>query len=271
MTSYFTFGAFGTNPLATRYAQLAAKNSKCGSKNFVYTKTWDDPMPLPRHQGRQGDNPFLEFLGWIRLRWCIHDFRMFGFKGAIRKHYYIGEAWRRKDEKIFVGKDDNGNKYWLTRRSKGSFFCRIVEPVDPHWFRGQEPHVAPPMWLKWLMHNMAHTPAQMKARGEYGHNSRLGMPMPFNIKHSPFAIPNQGQTFGREPLYCPAPGMLINPERKVLEEAGWSRWTINKGVPTHMPFVGVHDYSDEVVEEYWRGHWAFGRVSKGNDHDEWKN
>lgn len=270
MTSRFTFGALGNNPRAAQYAEMAAQNSRVGSKNFVRTRMWDDIMPLPRHQARQADNPMKDFLGWIRYRWIFHDFRMFGLKKWFRYHYYLGEAWRRKDEKIFVGKDENGNKYWFSRRSKGSYHTRLVEPVDAHWFRGQDGHTAPPMWLKWLNGNAAHTPAQMKARGEYGHNSRLGMPLPFTFKHATYAMPNSGSSFGREPSFMPAVGHVVNPDHKALKEAGFSRWTPNAAMPHVMPYAGVHDYSDEVVEEFYRGQWAFGRINKGNDHDEWK-
>jgi hypothetical protein len=270
MSSRFTFAALGSNPNAAKYAVQATQSSKVGSKNFVNTRVWDDQMPFPRHQARQADNPMTDFLGWIRYRWMFHDFRMFGISGAIRKHYYFGELWRRKDEKIFVGKDDNGNKYWFSRRSKGSYHTRFVEPVDAHWFRGQDPHCAPPMFQKWMTGNAAHTPAIMKARGEYGYNSRLGQPLPFKFKHSTFAMPNQGGEFAREPTYVPGPGMLVNPERKVLQDSGYTRWVSSKGNPQYMPFCGVHDHSDELLEEYYRGTWAFGRANKGNDHDEWK-
>mmetsp|Transcript_880 Transcript_880/g.954 ORF Transcript_880/g.954 Transcript_880/m.954 type:complete len:271 (+) Transcript_880:19-831(+) len=269
MTSLFTFGAAGSNPRALDYARKAAMNSKVGSKNFVQTPFWDDRMPLPRHQARQHDNPVKDFLGWVRYRWIFHDFRLFGFRGFFRKHYYIGEAWRRKDEKIFVGKDENGNKYWFARRSKGAQNTRLVEPVDPHWFRGQDGHCAPPMWQKWLNGNLAHSPAQMKARGEYGHNSRMGQPLPYTIKHAPYAMP-MGAGVSREPSWVPYSGHLVHPEHKAMREVGWTRWERSKNNPQYMPFCGVHEYSDEVMEEYYRGTWAFGRLNKGNDHDEWK-
>ncbi|EPY35670.1 hypothetical protein STCU_01004 [Strigomonas culicis] len=228
-------------------------------------------MPGPRHNARQSDLPWKDSLTWARWRWIMHDFRMFGLGGFIYKHVYIGEAWRRKDEKIFVGKDENGNKYWMARRTQGTLFSRFVEPKDPHWFRGQAPHCAPPTWLKWLQFNAAHSPAQVRARGEWGLNSRMGMPLPFNIKYDDFSPLNWGETWSRDPMWVAGPLQLVNPERKALQEAGFSRWVQNQGNPLYMPFCGVHDYSDELVEEYYRGQWAFGRTSKGNDHDEWRN
>lgn len=271
MTSLFTHGAMGSNPLAARYGAMAVKASKCGTKNFVYTKAHDDRHPAPRHHHRQSDVPWRDSFWWNRLRWIVHDFRMFGLAGAIRKHYYIGECWRRKDEKIFVGKDENGNKFWMSRRTQGSLFTRFVEPVDPHWFRGQYGHAASPMWIKWLQGNSAHTPAQVKARGEWGLNSRMGQPLPFNIKYDTWSPVNWGEEYTRDPMWVPTPTSLLNPEYNALKEAGFSRWMHNKGMPQYMPFCGVHDYSDELVEEFYRGQWAFGRTSKGNDHDEWKN
>lgn len=271
MTSIFTYGARCANPMAERYGEMAARASKVGSKNFVYNPMHDDKMAFPRHHHRQSDVPWRDSMTWARWRWIVHDFRMFGLWGALRKHYYIGESWRRKDEKIFVGKDENGNKYWLVRRSAGAMTSRIIEPKDPHWFRGQSPHTASSIWLKWLQGNVAHTPAQIKARGEWGLNSRVGQPLPFNIKYDDFSPINWGSIWSRDPMWAPGPGVLVNPEKKVLEEAGYSRWVVNQGSPVYMPFCGVHDYSDELVEEFYRGQWAFGRVSKGNDHDEWRN
>lgn len=271
MTSVFTYGAYGANSMAKKYGEMAVRSSKCGSKNFVYTKAHDDAHSFPRHHHRQGDNPVRLSFTWARWRWIVHDFRMFGLFGAVRKHYYIGEAWRRKDEKIFVGKDENGNKYWQSRRAQGTFFVRIIEPADPHWFRGQSPHAASPMWLKWMQGGAAHTPAQMKARGEWGHNSRLGIPMPFNIKYNEWSPLNAGNIYTRDPMWVAGPGLLVNPERRALQESGFSRWMWQKGLPVYMPFCGVHDYSDELVEEFYRGQWAFGHESKGNDHDEWRN
>lgn len=271
MSSPFTFGAHGANSMAKRYGEMAVRSSKVGSKNFVYTKSHDDAHAFPRHHHRQADNPFRKNFTFQRWRWTLHDFRMFGLFGALRRHFYIGEAWRRKDEKIFVGKDENGTKYWQSRRAQGTFHVRIVEAADPHWFRGQSPHTAGPMWLKWAQGGAAHTPAQMQARGEWGHNSRLGMPLPFNIKYNEWSPLNAGEIFTRDPTWVAAPGLLVNPERRALEEAGYSRWVREKGQPMYMPFCGVHDYSDELVEEFYRGQWAFGRESKGNDHDEWKN
>lgn len=273
MSSALTFGAFNSNPLSKKYGEIATRSSKCGSKNFVYTKMYDDRQPAPTHIHRQSDVPWRDAWSLQRYRWMVHDFRMFGLWGALRKHYYIGESWRHKDEKIFVGKDENNGKYWLVRRNGGSIFARIHEPVDPHWFRGQSHHAIPAMWLKWMQGNTAHTPAQMKARGEYGHNSRVGMPLPFDIAHDEWTPLTQGghYQYTRDPTFALSQGMLVNPERKVLQEAGFSRWAKNMGHPIYMPFCGVHDYSDELVEEYYRGQWAFSRRSKGNDHDEWKN
>ncbi|CCW69481.1 unnamed protein product [Phytomonas sp. Hart1] len=271
MSAFFTFGAYGTNPFAPRYAKMATQSSKCGSKNFVYTKVHDDPMPGPRHHHRQSDVPWRDSFSWNRMRWIIHDFRMFGLFGALKKHYYIGESWRRKDEKIFVGKDEFGNKYWMSWRTSGSMGTRLVEPADPHWFRGQSPFTANGIWRKWLQGSVAHTPAQIKARGEWGLNSRAGIPMPFNIKNDSWSPINWGIFWSRDPAWVPGVGNLVNPERRVLQEAGFTRWVHNQGQPIYMPFCGVHDVSDELVEEYYRGHWAFGRSSKGNDHDDWQN
>ncbi|RNF12036.1 NADH:ubiquinone reductase (H(+)-translocating) [Trypanosoma rangeli] len=99
----------------------------------------------------------------------------------------------------------------------------MVEPVDPHWFREQAPYTTSPMWLKWMQGNAAHTPAQMKARGEWDHTSLLGMPLPLNIKYDEFSLINADEIFSRDTMWVAAPCFLVNPERRALEEAGYSR------------------------------------------------
>ncbi|CAD2216727.1 hypothetical protein AGDE_12768 [Angomonas deanei] len=98
----------------------------------------------------------------------------------------------------------------------------------------------------------------------------MGRPLPFNIEYDDFSPLNWGETWSRDPMWVSAPGLLVNPERKVLQESGFTRWVQNQGMPSGMPFTGVHDFSDELVEEYHRGQWAFGRRNKGGDIDEWR-
>lgn len=257
--------------MAQKYGQLAAKASKCGTKRFVYTKMWDDRHAFPRHHHRQSDVPWRDCFTFARYRWIVHDFRMFGLWGALKKHYYIGESWRRKDEKIFMGKDEHGNKYWMARRTSGVLSGRLIEPADMHWFRGQSHRAASGLWQKWLQQNLAHTPAQIQARGEYGLNSRVGRTLPFNIRNELWSPIGFADGNYRDPSYIPGPGSLLNPERRQLEEAGYARWANMSGIPQNMPYCGVHDESDEMLHEFYRGQWAFGRASKSVDSDEWKN
>jgi hypothetical protein len=215
---------------------------------------------------------FKNSLAWRRYRWYFHDFRMFGLWGALRKHYYMGEAWRRKFEKIFCGKDELGNKYWQSFETTGSYHMRFFEPKDPHWFRnGLFSHA--PTYRRWLLYGVAHTPAQVRARGEYGHCSRMGNPV-MDIRYSPNMMPF-GLDLGNSAIQQgPAPVIsvhcILHPDHKKMKEAGFTRWTWNQGFPTTVPFSGDHGCSDELVEEYFRMHWAFGRTSKANDSDGWK-
>lgn len=269
MAMRLTAPAIGSNPNAALYGAKAVIASKVGSRRFVFLSFYDDKIPFPAHKMKQSDEPWKDNFWWTRIRWWVHDFRMFGLKAALKRHYYIGEPWRRKDEKIFVGKDDLGTTYWLSRRSQGSFNTRIMDPIDNHWFRGSDVHAAPPMWFKWMVGNLAHTPAQMQARGEWGYNARAGRPGPFNIRHEIYSPLNGGTYFNRDPHMSTNPYSLLNPERRALAEAGNSRWTMMKGGASSYPYMGVHNYSDELVEEYYRGQWPFSRVNKSGDADGW--
>lgn len=276
MSSAWTLSKIGSNPRAEAYGAAAkAIATATGTKHFYYFPPHEDRNAWPSHKASTGckgvvDNPFKEMFGFIRWRWVLHDFRVFGLRKALRKHYYVGEQWRMKDEKIFCGEDENGNKYWMSRRSRGSNQGRFVEPADPHWFRGQCLQTPNAAWSKWLVWNSAHSPVQIKARGEYGLNSRNGIPLPFSIRHSWSGPQQQGTQFMRDPAHI-WPTHLVSPHYRVMKEAGFSKWgVVNKGFPVHAPFHGVHDFPEEVEEEYYRVHSAFSRANKGNDHDEWR-
>lgn len=266
-----TKGAINSNPRAAAYAAMAKSQTEVGTKHYYHFPPLDDAMPWPAHHARQHDNPLKECFPWVRWQWTLHDFRIYGLWKALKKNYYMGEQRRRKDERIFCGKDENGVCYYMARRSRGSHQGRWFEAPDSHWFRGQDMHAPPALFHKWLTGNAAHTPAQVKARGEWGHNSRMGIPLPFNIRHRSWHLLAGGIAFMRDPTYIPGAGHIVNPQYKIMEEAGFSKWGVtNKGYPMHMPFAGVHDFSDEVVEEFFRIHSPFGRANKGNDHDEWR-
>lgn len=67
-----------------------------------------------------------------------------------------------------MGIDAYGTKYWQSFTSVGDNGWRWFEPADPHWFRGRDQVTPPPEWYKSLVGHTAHTPQQMKARGEWG-------------------------------------------------------------------------------------------------------
>jgi hypothetical protein len=270
MTSRFTVCMKGTNPNAQMYAAAAKNASSVGSKKFVFFPIHDDRLGTSFGSKGRTDNPILNSWWCQKYRWIWHDFRMFGLFGTLRKQYYFGEAFRIKCERIFAGKDEEGNKYWFTRRAACQ--TRMVEPVDPHWFRGADAGGQHPAWQKWLFQHTAHSPAVMRARGERSMMTHWVDTNTFlNVKwhrHSQFFHAATTRD----------PGMfhnasLLNPDYKIMEEAGFSRWfqlQTNVGGPVHPPFFGEHDFSDDLVEEYYRGQWAFCRSNKGTDHDEWR-
>lgn len=260
----------GVNPNAETYAAAARTSALGGTKKFVYYPMHDDRYNWSIGSKGRTDSPIINAWWFTKYRWMWHDFRMFGLQGTARKNYYFGDAWRAKDERIFVGKDQLGSKYWFFRRGGGNG-TRLVEPVDAGWFR-IDSGGNPPAWIKWLMGHTAHTPATMEARGEASIMTSWCDSQNFiNYKWSRTTqFLHEGRT--RDPGYF-LNASLLNPEYKVIEESGFSRWyqtQASASGPIHPPFFGEHDFSDDLVEEYYRGQWAFCRANKGNDHDDWR-
>lgn len=250
-----------------RYAEMARKSSQRGTRYFIFFQWHDDKMPHPSHRGRGTDNPFKEWRATVYFRWYIQDIRTFGFWGWWRKMFYLQLAWFKKGEKIFCGKDELGNTYWQCWDA-GSMACmRFMEPPDPHWFRANGTDNIHPAWMQWMARNMAHTPAQVKARGEFGYHARItGGYSTFNMKWRPeFA---GYAALGNDPTYVPSTSMILSPWYKLLKEAGFCKYNFNR-IPTHEPLREPHDLKQEVVEDFYRG-WCgcFGKWSRGVDHDE---
>ena len=252
-----------------KYAALARKSASRGSFRFVYNAHWDDREPWPNHFGRQGDNPFKNSYGWLKFRWLVHDVRVYGFKESIRKWYYLLDTWRNKGEKIFAGEDENGNRYWFSHMSKATSGIRggrFFEPADPHWFRGADYHTPPPKYMAWLLGMTAHTPAQIKARGEWGiHGRQTGGQVLWQVRHR--------QDFmhqGNDPTWLPNNQMLVSPWYRILRESGFAHFNYTSN-PSSAPFIGEHDVKQEVVEDFYRHTAPAARWSRGQDHDEWRN
>ena len=130
--------------VAHRFAEMARKSATRGSKNFIWLQPHDERIYFPSWRGKQSDNPLLNWRGTWKWRWILMDFRIFGFKEAIRKNYYMSVAWHHRGERIYMGSDENGNKYWQSWDAQRSGGGRWVEPADPHWFRGWDSQTPPP-------------------------------------------------------------------------------------------------------------------------------
>lgn len=261
------------NPRAAHYAGLARQSASRGSKRFVFTVYGDDLQPFPSHYARFAwdDNPLKGFWTWVRYRWLFHDFRMFGLKETLKKQYYMGEAWRRRDERIFCGKDENGNKYWVSRKNGAKMGGRLFEPVDPHWFRGQDGAEIPPGYAIWWQYNRAFTPAQEKARGEHGpHTHSTTFATPWRIKWTAKNPTSHGNAAIFDPWMSHQPGMLWCEHQPVIKEAGYSGWTTQVGRPSHTPFFGEHDIPEDTVLAYWRRIPFHMKSSHSIDGDEWR-
>jgi hypothetical protein len=251
------------------FALMAKKSAGRGSKNYVHLTMHDDRNCYPARNFQWDDNPFRAWRGWQRWRWLIHDIRVFGSWETLRKNHYLQAVWHKKSEKIYHGRDENGNTYWSTNDGMRIQGGRWIEPVDPHWFRGSDAYTCPPDWFGWLTGNFAHTPAEMQARGELGLNGRCGgTTHPWHLEYVPgmFLL-----GAGLDPTFVPQTTVVFSPWYKQMKEAGFSRWVNNIGRPLTLPFMGEHDVKDEVVEEFYRGQAAYQRWSRGHDHDEWKN
>uniref|UniRef100_A0A7S1PZB5 NADH dehydrogenase [ubiquinone] 1 alpha subcomplex subunit 12 n=1 Tax=Neobodo designis TaxID=312471 RepID=A0A7S1PZB5_NEODS len=253
-----------------KYAAMTRKSAQRGSFRFVYVDVWDSREPFPNHWGRQGDNPFKNSYGWLRFRWMIHDLRIYGFRESIRKWYYLLDCWRMRGEKIFAGEDENGNRYWFSHMSKavsGLRGGRFIEPADPHWFRGQDAHTPSPRWLIWLVGNTAHTPAQIKARGEWGIHGRMGGGTTlWDVKWRQDMIGHNN-----DPGPLPNNQMLVSPWYKLLKESGFTHFNKQTNPLNNPHFTHDHDVKQEVVEDFYRHNAPFCRWSRGHDHDEWRN
>ena len=246
---------------------MARKSAGRGSYRFVFLTHHDDKFPFPPKLTHHDDNPFRNNKIWFRFRWLIQDLRMFGAWETLRKIHYLQIVWLRKGEKIYSGRDENGNTYWNSHQGCRGQGGRWMEAVDPHWFRGADFHAAPPAWEAWLRGMIAHTPEQIKARGEYGTHGRIGGTNPWSIGF----YTGQIASHGIDPTYVPQTAVIFSPWYKTLKEAGFARWAINTSMPLYAPLVQPHDVKPEVVEEFYRGQAAYHRWSRGHDHDEWKN
>jgi NADH:ubiquinone oxidoreductase subunit len=255
---------------ANKYALMARKSAQRGSKRFVYVQAHDDRQAWPSNRGRgQTDNPFKNYRGWTRFRWCVHDVRIYGLWDAGKKFYYLLDSWRQRGERVYCGSDELGNQYYMSHDSCGQSnkHGRMVIPADPHVLRGQDGHCCPPEWQAWLHGNLAHTPAQIKARGEYGPHGRISKSNTmWNVR---WRSDNFNQGLANDPTYTPTTSVLVSPWYKLMEESGFSVYNYNMN-PTHAPFLQPHDVKQEVVEDFYRQQHAFCRQSKGQDHDEWR-
>lgn len=251
---------------AHRFAEMARKSAARGSKNFIWLQPHDERMYFPSWRGKQSDNPFVNWRGTTKFRWVLMDFRIFGFKEAIRKNWYLNNVWHARTERIYMGTDENGNKYWQSWDAQRSGGGRWVEPADPHWFRGWDSHTPPPAWQMWLGGAIAHTPAIIQARGEWGPNGRL------TRCHSPFNVrwrPDLTQHTGNDASHCPTNSVFFSPWSNILKEAGYSRYIYNRN-PMWVPMIQPHDLKQEIVEDFFRRDMPFCQWHRGADHDEWR-
>lgn len=263
-------GAVLARKTAADYAAMARNSSQCGSKRFVFHHEADERKLFPNSgQQRFSDNPLRYWRGATRFGWVLHDFRVFGLWGNWKKMYYMGLAWYKKGEKTLQGIDENGNKYWESLESGASQFgrARWVEPADPHWFRGGDMHCAAPGWRLWLSQGVMHTPAVVKARGEWGAHGRAGNQTPWNIKYYCGMLENHGI----DPAYVPQEAVIVSPWLKMHREAGWARWSNTTLFPTWTPLEQPHDLKPEQVEDFFRMQPHANTMTRGYDNDWWGN
>jgi hypothetical protein len=254
---------------AAKFAEMARKSAGRGTKNFIWLQIHEEGTCLPSWYKRGAwicDNPFINMKGTRKFRWFVHDFRVFGVKETIRKMWYLHSAWVRPGERIFMGQDENGNKYWQTWDGGRAGGGRWVEPADPHWFRGWDPYTPPPPWQAWLGGMIAHTPAAIQARGEWGPNGRCYKSQtPFNVRWRPDLL-NFG--LGMDPVHVPSNSVFFSPWSNIVKEAGYARYIYNRN-PLYVPML-MSDLKQEIVEDFYRRDMPFCQWNKGQDHDEWR-
>lgn len=252
------------------YSAWSKYSASRGSKRHVHNERIDERRSWPIvHAPRASDNPLKNWRGWTRLRWITHDIRTFGAWNWWYRAWYMGLAWIKKGEKVFMGFDENGNKYWESNEGPSKAFSgnRMIEPADPHWFRGGDIHTAPHVWYQWLQNVTQHTPSIVKARGEYGAHGRYGGNQPYNLRWYQSCL----DSHGIDPTYVPQAAVVMSPWKKQYAEAGYSRWTMNMLMPMWAPMEQPHDLKPEVVEDFYRMLPHANRWSRGHDHDQWCN
>lgn len=253
-----------------QYATMSRKSAMRGSNRYLHDEYMDERKSWPIVQTPRGsDNPFKYWRGWTRFRWMFHDIRVFGGMEYFWKWHYMHLAWNKKGEKIFMGFDENGNKYWEANETGPHWGSghRMIEPVDPHWLRGGDLHCAPHIWQQWLQDVTAHSPAVVKARGEYGNHGRYGPSSAYNLRWYAGCL----DSHGIDPCYVPQAGVIVSPWLKQYKEAGFSRWTMAMLQPLWTPLEQPHDLKPEVVEDFYRMLPHANRWSRGHDHDQWGN
>lgn len=268
--SLIPYAAKSKSGNAAKHAAMARFGAMRGSKHYLHDEIVDERRSMPIVSVPRGsDNPFKYWRGWTRFRWQLHDIRVFGLWGWGRRIYYLGLAWHKKGEKVFMGFDENGNMYWEANESGPHMMSghRFVEPVDPHWFRGGDIHTPPHVWYQWLQEVTAHSPAVVKARGEYGVHGRYGQSSAYNLRWYQSCL----DSHGIDPCYVPQAGVIVSPWLKQYREAGFSRWTMNILTPLWTPLEQPHDLKPEVVEDFYRMLPHANRWSRGHDHDQWGN
>lgn len=232
----------------TRYCEMTRKSASRGSLKFVFQHAHDERTYLPSWRGKQSDNPIANFRGFTKFRWLAMDVRMFGFKEAFKKTWYMYNCWYSRTERIYMGMDENGNKYWQSWDGQRQGGGRWFEPADPHWHRGWDSHTPSPAWQMWLGNMIAHTPATIKARGEWGPNGRAAKTMaPFNVRWRPDIY----SALGRDPTHVPNHTVFFSPWSNIIKEAGYARYVYNRN-PMWVPMLQPHDLKQEIVEDFFR-------------------
>ena len=257
--------------LGKDYAAMARQSASRGSKHFIYNEKWEEPSTyMFRHQ-RGTDNIFAEWRAWRRLQWHIHDIKVYGLLGFVKKFHWLNDVWRsRASEKHLQGIDELGNKYWAAWDSKGCGsgmkLGRFIEPKDPHWLRGTDWNAAPPAWHAWLRGLIAHTPQQMKARGEFGPFGRMKDQYPFKWHWEDWHVFQNND----DPGFLPSNNHHMSPWYKNQQEQGFN---VDEGETLDArhsdAFMKPHDMKPEVVESF------FSRINSNRTHyrsldsDEW--
>ena len=96
----------------------------------------------------------------------LRDIKQYGFMPTFKRVAQLREVWAEKGNKILVGEDEYGNKYWTTTDSTEVHRNRWVElkGKSSNWM--YDPTEIPSEWHGWLHYSRDEPPTALDSSGK---------------------------------------------------------------------------------------------------------